>query len=126
VKVTIAGRVVDSAGGGIRNAAVEARSLPISSPESESATEPPGRRVFVASGDSEGRFEIEHMSIGVDAAWDKGGYVQEYTLVISAEGYKPLPMRLACDPGRTEKRITLGDIVLERLPSLSGSPVAVP
>jgi len=126
VKVSVVGRVVDGTGGGIRNACVEATALPISSPESESAMEPPGTRFQRTFGDAGGYFQMKHVSIGVDAAEDKGGYVQEYTLIVSAEGYRPLPMHLRYEPGHKEKGIVLGDIVLERLPSLSGSPAAVP
>jgi len=115
VRVTVTGRVVDGAGHGIGNAAVEATALPISSPESEGTMEPPGKRFCSAVTHADGRFQMKGVSLGVNAAWDKGGYLQEYTLVIGAEGYRPVPMRLAYDPGRTEKHIGLGDIVLERL-----------
>ncbi|HIJ51769.1 MAG TPA: carboxypeptidase regulatory-like domain-containing protein [Planctomycetes bacterium] len=110
-RMNVIGRVTDSAGRPIKAVQVRAHPLAIFDAHSENSTKPARAKAQIVFTDGDGRFRFERLiaSGGVK----EGMWLQEYDIIINAEGHRPekIHLRNSCD--RHMDLIKLEDIVLE-------------
>jgi hypothetical protein len=109
-RVSVTGRVTDSGGKPIKGIEVHAVPLPIHDPYSESAMEPKDTQ-HTAVSDENGRYRFK----GLVAAGGvkEGMWVQEYDVVVNADGFTPKEIRFRKPPRSRQAVIRLADLVLE-------------
>jgi len=109
-RVSVIGRVTDSGGKPVKGIHVHAVPLPIHDPYSESAMEPKDTQHTTVS-DENGRYRFK----GLVAAGGvkEGMWVQEYDIVVSADGFAPKEIRFRRRPESRENVVRLADLVLE-------------
>jgi hypothetical protein len=110
-RMSITGRVTDSAGRLIKGAQVRAVPLPIHDPYSDHSVEPREKERTVFS-DQNGRYRFKRLvaSGGVK----EGIWVQPYRIVAEANGYVPQTTRVGRHPDSRENVIAGVDFVLEK------------
>ena len=110
-RMNVTGRVTDIAGNPIRRAEVLAVPLPVNDPYSDGhgETGAEGQRAIT---DDNGRFIFKKLiaSVGVK----EGMLIQQYDIVVNADGYAQQSTRVSKNPKSREDVITLADFVLEK------------
>jgi len=110
-RMTVKGRVIDSAGKPIKSVEVRAIPLPIHVHFSEASMEPQDKEHKVFT-DENGRYRFKRLiaSGGVK----EGMWVQQYDIIVNAEGYIHQKIRVRNDFKSHKDVITLTDFVLEK------------
>lgn len=109
-RMNVAGRVIDSGGKPIKGIEVRAVPLPIHDPYVDHEIEPQDKEHITIT-DENGRFRFKRLiaSGGVK----EGMWLQEYNIIVTAEGYRPQIIRVRNYFEKHEDVIMLGDFVLE-------------
>jgi hypothetical protein len=109
-RMNVTGRVIDSGGKPIKGIEVRAIPLPIHDPFVDHEIEPKDKEHITIT-DENGRFRFKRLiaSGGVK----EGMWLQEYNIVVTAEGYRPQTIRVRNYFEKHQDVIILGDFVLE-------------
>jgi hypothetical protein len=119
-RVSVTGRVTDSGGKPLKG--VEVRAVPL--PPNLSFVEDPkpqDNRVFTAATDTNGRYRLN--GLAARCGVKEGMHIQEYNIVVRADGYVPRQVHFQKPPRSRERIITGVDFVLERKAAVFGSIV---
>lgn len=115
-RMNVTGRVTDSGGIPIKGVEVRAVPLPIHDAYSETGTMEVQGKEHTAFTDEDGRFRFK--KIIASGGVKEGMWLQEYNIVVTAEGYMPRTIRLRNDCDRHKDVIMIGDFVLEEKESV--------
>lgn len=109
-RMSVTGRVTDIRGKPIRGVEVRAVPLPVYTPFLDHSMEPKDKE-HIAVTDENGRFRFK--GLVASGGVKEGMWVQEYDIVVKAEGYGLQKSRVRNDFESHEDVITLTDFVLE-------------
>lgn len=109
-RMNVTGRVIDSGGKPIKGIEVRAVPLPIHDPYVEHEIKPKDKEHITIT-DENGCFSFKRLiaSGGVK----EGMWLQEYNIVVTAEGYRPQTIRVRNYFEKHQDVIILGDFILE-------------
>ncbi|MDH4239802.1 MAG: carboxypeptidase-like regulatory domain-containing protein [Phycisphaerae bacterium] len=110
-RMSVIGRVTDSGGRPIKGVEVRAVPLPIHDAYSEAGTMEAQGKEHTAFTDDDGCFRLKR--IIASGGVKEGMWLQEYNIMVTAEGYRPQIIRVRNDYDRHKDVIMPGDFVLE-------------